>query len=121
MPASPDLAAFIGDNFRSVWALEILLFLKNNPSTPWRRESLVEALRASDLVVTKGLDTLQAGGLIVSEKDGSARYSPASTDLRQLVDETEALYGKKPDAVRRMIVSSAGLSAFADAFRWGSE
>ncbi|MBA3510390.1 hypothetical protein [Sphingomonas sp.] len=121
MPANADLAAFIGDNFRSVWALEILLFLKNDPSTAWRRESLVEALRASDLVVTKGLDTLQAEGLIVLENDGSARYSPASADLRQLVDQTEALYAKKPDAVRRMIVSSTGISAFADSFRLGSE
>lgn len=121
MPAAPELAAFIGDHFRSVWALELLLFLKNNPSKGWGSESLVEALRASDLVIAKGLDTLQAGGLIVSENDGSARYSPASADLRQLVDQTEALYAKKPDAVRRMIVSSTGLSAFADSFRLGSE
>ena len=121
MPANPDLAAFIGDNFHSVWALEILLFLKNNPSTAWRRDSLVEALRASDLVVTKGLDTLQAGGLVVSENDGSARYSPASAHLRHLVDQTELLYAKKPDAVRRLIVSSTGLSAFADSFRLGTK
>ena len=121
MPANRDLAVFIRDNFQSVWALEILLFLKNDPSRVWQRESLVEALRASDLVVTNGLDALLAGGLIVAENDGSARYSPASADLGQLVDQTEALYAKKPDAVRRMIVSSTGISAFADSFRLGSE
>ena len=121
MPSNRDLAAFISDNFQSVWALEILLFLKNNPSTAWQQASLVEALRASDLIVTNSLGALEAGGLIVSENDGSTRYSPASTDLRQLVDQSEALYAKKPDAVRRMIVSSTGIAAFADSFRLGSE
>jgi hypothetical protein len=35
------------------------------------------------------------------------------------VDETEALYARSPDAVRRMIISAShgGLTAFADAFR----
>ena len=79
----------------------------------------MEALRASQAVITTSLDVLLAGGLIVREKDGLARYAPASTDLRRLVDETDSLYARKPDAVRRLIVSSAanGLSAFADSFR----
>jgi len=119
MPADPELAAFIRSHFRSVWALELLLFLKDNLSTAWKNEALVQALRASEAIVTKGLDILVAGGLIVSEDDGGARYAPASDDLRRLVDETQALYARKPDAVRRLIVSSTGadLSAFADSFR----
>ena len=119
MPASPDLAAFIRDHFPSVWALELLLFLKNDPSCAWRNEELVQALRASDAIVTKSLEVLLAGGLAVSDDEGTVQYAPASDSLRNLVDRTQELYARKPDAVRKLIVSSArgGLSAFADSFR----
>jgi hypothetical protein len=118
MPASDELAGFIRSHFRSVWSLELLLFLKRRPEA-WPPDALVEALRASDAVVATGLDSLLAGGLIVLEGEGLARYAPATADLDRLAGEAEALYGKKPDAVRRLIVLSAGsgVSAFADAFR----
>jgi hypothetical protein len=119
MPASPELAAFIRGHFPSVWALELLLFLKNEPFESWQSERLVQALRASEAIVTKSLEILLAGGLIVADNEGGVQYAPASKSLRQLVDETQELYARKPDAVRRLIVSSAGagLSAFADSFR----
>ena len=119
MPASQELAEFIRHHFRSVWSLELLLFLKREVDRAWPEDELVEALRASQAVITTSLDVLLAGGLIVREKDGLARYAPASSDLRRLVDETDSLYARKPDAVRRLIVSTAanGVSAFADSFR----
>jgi len=118
MAADPDLATFIRDQFRSVWALELLLFLKSNPGA-WSGEQLVTALRASEAIIANSVAILLAGGLIVRGEDGRASYAPATADLEQLITETEALYARKPDAVRRLIVSSAtgGLSAFADAFR----
>jgi hypothetical protein len=119
MPASHELADFIRHQFRSVWSLELLLFLKRSPDRSWSEEELVESLRASHAVVSMSLDILLAGGLIVRDDDGLASYAPASSDLRRLADETESQYARKPDAVRRLIVSSAdsGLSAFADSFR----
>ena len=119
MPASQELAEFIRHHFRSVWSLELLLFLKREADRAWPEDELVEALRASQAVVTTSLELLLAGGLIVREKDGLTRFAPASSDLGRLVDETDSLYARKPDAVRRLIVSSAatGLSAFADSFR----
>jgi hypothetical protein len=119
MPASDELAGFIRSHFRSVWSLELLLFLKRGSDRSWPKGGLVAGLRASDAVVTTGLDTLLAGGLIVVEREGLARYAPVTADLDRLVGETEALYAKKPDAVRRLIVLStgSGVSAFADAFR----
>jgi hypothetical protein len=118
MPASPELVAFISGNFRSVWTLELLLFLKANADRSWDNAPLVTALRASEAVVSQGLATLLAGALIVEDADG-ARYAPASDDLRRRIDEIEELYARKPDAVRRMIVLAprSGLSAFADSFR----
>ena len=112
-----DLLAFITSSFRSVWALELLLLLKRDPR-PWERSELVTTLRASELVVTKALDSLLAAGL--ASIDGSAaRYMPVNDQVAEDVERTERLYAARPDAVRRAIVSasSGGLTAFADAFR----
>lgn len=119
MPVSPDLAAFIRGHFPSVWTLELLLLLKSDPSEAWQDERLVQALRASQSIVSKSVQVLLAGGLIVCDDEGRMQYAPASDNLRQLVEDTQELYARKPDAVRRQIVSSAGagLSAFADSFR----
>ena len=112
-----DLLRLIGSSFRSVWALELLRLLKREPRS-WTAAELVAALRASDLVVNKALDELVAGGL-VSVDTGGARYMPVSEDVAGRIDEIEALYAARPDAVRREIVSavSSGATAFADAFK----
>ena len=116
---SPDheLLSFVTSSFRSVWALELLLVLKSEGRT-WPRSELVATMRASELVVSKALDSLLAAGLASLEGDG-ARYMPVSEDVADCVERTERLYAARPDAVRRAIVSaSAGdLTAFADAFR----
>jgi len=119
MPASPELAGFIRDHFKSVWSLELLLLLMRDPTLSWKREQLVAALRASDSVVATSMEYLIAGGLIVRDKAEMTKYSPASADLDRLARETDSLYASKPDAVRRLIVSNAGvgLTAFADAFK----
>jgi hypothetical protein len=116
---SPDIAAFLRAQFKSVWAIELLLFLKDQADEAWTEEQLVAALKASETIVTTSLATLVAGGLVADDANGRVRYAPASDDLSRLVDVTQALYAKKPDKVRRVIVSSAatGLSAFADSFR----
>ncbi len=119
MPADQDVAGFIGSSFRSVWAIELLLHLKRNSSREWTTADLVAVLRASELVVANGLASLVAAGLVVQDEAGQAHYAPASPDIARLADATETLYATKPDAVRRLIVSSAsgGVAAFADAFR----
>lgn len=118
MPSKQDVSSFIRASFRSVWALELLCFLRQNRDRSLTHPEMVAGLRGSDLVVTQGIESLAAAGLVLTEAGGSARYSPASPDLDKLVAGAEALYAKSPDAVRRMIVSSAnpGITAFADAF-----
>jgi hypothetical protein len=119
MPTDQEVASFIRSSFRSVWAIELMLHLKRNAGRAWSTAELVEALRASELVVANGLEALVAAGLAVAQEDGRARYAPASPDAEELADATEELYAKKPDAVRRLIIAAAsdGLAAFADAFR----
>ena len=119
MPSSQDLASFIQGTFRSVWALELLCLLRQQPDRVLSHSEMVSALRGSDLVVTQSVEALTAAGLVVVEESGGARYMPAAPELEKLVKATESLYARSPDQVRRMIVSASnpGISAFADAFR----
>ena len=118
MTLSPHVTRFIQSSFRSVWSLELLLLLKRDRK-PWTQSDTVEALRASQLVVSQALESLVAAGLVTVGEDAEVRYAPVSDDVAKLIDETEALYAKRPDAVRRLIVAASkpGLTAFADAFR----
>jgi hypothetical protein len=119
MPSEEDVSGFIRSTFRSVWALELLCFLRQNCDRDLSHAEMVAGLRGSELVVTQSLDSLTAAGLVLAEADGSARYRPVSEALDALADSTAALYARSPDAVRRMIVAAAnpGITAFADAFR----
>jgi hypothetical protein len=119
MAAPPDLTNFIRGTFRSVWGLELLCHLRRLAPTAVTPQQLVADLRASELVVANGLEALLAAGLVLVETDHSVRYAPANEELDRLAEAADAYYARSPDAVRRMIVasSSAGVSAFADAFR----
>jgi len=101
-----------------VWSLELMLLLKRQTGHHGTAD-LVGMLRASELVVRQALDDLVAVGLVALDHQGAAAFLPASPQLAALADSAEDLYARRPDAVRRLIVSasSPGLTAFADAFR----
>lgn len=119
MASKTDIERFISSTFRSVWDLELLFELRRSPDQSRTQEELVSTLRASDVIVARGIDTLVAAGLLSEEKDGSVRYGPASSGLEAEVAGAADLYRARPDAVRRLIIasSSSGLAAFSDAFR----
>jgi len=119
MATTQEVASFIRATFRSVWALELLSFLRQNRGRAPTHKEMVAELRGSDLVITQSVGALAAAGLILAEADGSARYAPASDDLDALAGQAGELYRSSPDAVRRMIVAAAnpGITAFADSFR----
>jgi len=119
MPSEPEVASFIRATFRSVWALELLCFLRQNRDRGLSHPEMVAGLRGSDLVVTQSVESLAAAGLVLTQDDGTVRYRPVTADLERLADATTALYGKSPDAVRRTIAVAANpaITAFADAFR----
>ncbi len=123
MPSDPDLASFIRTQFPSIWSLEVLLFLRKNSSASWHKEQMVIELRASDLIIANALRSLHAGGLVILDDDGAARYSTATPDLDKMVSETEVLYRQKPGAVRSLIInaSSGVLSAFSASFNFRRE
>jgi predicted transcriptional regulator len=119
MESGEDVESFIRSTFRSVWALELLILLRQNRDRSLSHDEMVKRLRGSDLVVRQSVDSLAAAGLVIPEAQGDARYSPASAALDALTSKTEKIYARSPDAVRRLIVAAAtpGLTAFADAFR----
>lgn len=119
MASNEEIADFVRTTFRSVWALELLILLRQNPGRALTRDEMVAALRGSELVVAQSVGMLAAAGLILADPEGAARYAAASAETEALVAETERLYARSPNAVRRMIVAAAnpGASAFADAFR----
>ena len=119
MPSDEEVSSFIRSTFRSVWALELMCFLRQDRERSLSHQEMVAGLRGSDLVVTQSVGSLTAAGLVVAEADGSARYGPVTEDLDRLAGAAESLYARSPDAVRRTIVAAAnpGLTAFADAFR----
>lgn len=119
MPSEEDVSSFIRSSFRSVWALELMCFLRQDRTRSYSHDEMVAGLRGSDLVVTQSVGSLTAAGLVVAEADGTARYNPASEEFDRLADRASALYVRSPDAVRRMIVAAANpaITAFADAFR----
>ena len=121
MASKQELSSFIGSTFQTVWSLELLLFLKAHRDRSWSSAEMVASLRGSDLLVTRSAQALFAAGLIDPGEDGSARYQPATPGLDQLVDEVEVEYARRPDRVRRAIITGAGeggdLAAFANAFK----
>lgn len=116
----PDISAFIRSTFRSIWSLEMLLMMTREQERRWSPGELVTALRASDLVVSRALEDLDAAGLIAAEVGGQLRYAPASPRLRALVAGTSDFYQRSPDAARRLILDQrqGGPTVFADAFRF---
>ena len=118
MTSKEQVSSFIQSSFRSVWSLEVLLLLKRDPRL-WRGEDIVASLRASELIISQSLESLESAGLAVTDREGRTVYRPHNEAAAQLVEESERLYAQSPDAVRRLIIGSyaSGLAAFADAFR----
>ena len=94
-------------------------FLIERRDAPLTAAELIAELRASNSVVAQSIATLEAVALIAVEEDGKVRFQPVSDELDRLASEAIALYERRPDQVRRTIVShtSPSIAAFADAFR----
>jgi hypothetical protein len=112
-----DVLRFVAASFPSVWALEVMLVLKGERRV-WATTELVDALRASELVVSRALDALVVAGLASMEIDG-AIYLPVNADVDACVGRVEQLYRTRPNAVRRAIIAAnaSSATAFADAFK----
>lgn len=116
-----QLLDLIKRSIGSVWALELLLLLRES-GRAWSEPELVTELRSSRLVVSQSLAGLAASGLVEISEDG-VRYRPAEEATGRLVDQLAVEYRNRPDAVRRAIVAPVDdkLKSFSDAFFWGKK
>lgn len=119
MPDQALLESFIGNSFRSVWAIEVLKFLADNPGRCFSAAELLTALRVSDAVVSQSVGNLVAAGLAIIDSAGCVELHAGSKQQTEIVQAAIELYSHSPDKVRRLIVaqSSPGITAFADAFK----
>ncbi len=110
---------FVKNTFRSVWPLELLLVLSQEPARPWSVGALVRELRASVPLVIDGLAVLQAAEFVVGDRDRTWRFLPVSDQQAALARELIDLYKSKPRSVARAIFAAPAdrIQTFADAFR----
>lgn len=119
MADQDQIESFIGNSFRSVWALEVLQYLVANPAARFSAEELIATLRVSDAVVSQSVENLAAAGLATFDSQGRVALHHGNPDQARLVRQAIDFYQKSPDKVRRLIVAQAapGVTAFADAFK----
>ncbi|HUZ66583.1 MAG TPA: hypothetical protein VMU56_02860 [Beijerinckiaceae bacterium] len=117
-----ELLDFIKGSIRSVWALELLLLMRNGKEQIWTRETSAKEQRSNPNLTMELLAGFEAAGLVVRKNDGYS-YAPASPLLDELCAELERIYHERPVAVINAIVSSRTdrLQIFADAFRFRGE
>lgn len=119
MASDHDLAAFVREHIRSVWALELLLALKRDPERCWAVDALVRELRASTSLVSDNLHGFERTGLAVLDDAGCYRYAPASPLLDDLCGMLEEAYRKRPVAMINLIAKPGDpLQSLADAFKF---
>ena len=118
-----DLMQFVGTSIKSVWTLELLLYLRRAAGRTCSSAELVRELRASDAIVTDGVSSLHKAGLVVSDGLGNVRYAPVSATFDRLVQQLAQLYRERPVMVTNAIFAGPDrkLQTFADAFRLKKE
>jgi hypothetical protein len=118
---SDDVKGFLGFAIKSVWSLQLLLFLRTHAGgAPWTVDALTNELRASQRIVREALVAFRTAGLIAEDESGAVKYAPASEYLDKLVGDLAAAYVTRPLAVAREIydADATKIKNFADAFRF---
>jgi hypothetical protein len=115
----PDLAAFVREHVRSVWAVELLLVLKRDPERSWAAADLVRELRASAMLVTDNLQRFERSGLVLRDEDEGWRFAPANPVLDALAARLDAAYRERPVSVINLIAAPPDpVQGLADAFKF---
>lgn len=97
-----DLTKFIRSSIGSIWALELLLYLRANAGRSWTFDDLIKELRSSRAAILEAAMDLVRAGLAV-EQNAQLRYAPASADLDQLAQSLVRAYMTRPVAIVKHI------------------
>jgi len=109
---------FIRSTVKTVWSLELLLFMRRGADRAWTADQMVRELRSSRNIVTESIAVFVQAG-VLREEEAGYRYGPASEDLDRLVARLAQEYAERPSTVVNAIVEaqSGKLQDFANAFR----
>jgi hypothetical protein len=111
---------FIQSVVRSVWAVELMLVLRQDAERVWSAADLVRELRGSPALVAENLGLFTAGGIVDETEPGRFKYRPASPALAELCDELDREYRQRPVTVMQAILArrNSKVQSLADAFRF---
>jgi hypothetical protein len=114
-----EIFSFASNKIRSVWALELVLLLRQDRGRAWAVADLVRELRSSDAVIVPCLDALKSEGLVEGASNEGFRYAPANEELDAMCGELSKLYASRPMALAKAImkIPNEKLSIFSNAFR----
>ena len=114
-----EVLGFVHTDIGSVWALELLLFLKRSANRNWQVGELVVELRSSSMAVAQALDRLQAAGFVNENSPGTYSFEPRSSRHRNMAADIERLSAQKPMALIKAIaeIPNEKLRNFSNAFK----
>jgi hypothetical protein len=114
----PQLIHFVRTSLRSIWALEVLLFVRGRAPNAISCEEIVRELRATPYLVKRIVDQLASEQLVALE-GSEVRFQASSPDQEKLCELLEAASRDRPIGLRDAIVGSPDtkLKNFSDAFR----
>jgi hypothetical protein len=114
-----EVLAFVHTDVGSVWAIELLIFLKGHSERAWEIKDLVLALRSSSMAVAQAMTRLQAAGFVSEKSPGSYSFEPRSSRHLEMATAIEKLSAQKPMTLARAIaeIPNEKLRNFADAFK----
>ena len=114
-----DVARFVQDGLGSVWALTLMLTLRENPDRRWTAGELVAHLRASEAIVRDLLPRLGKLGLLVDSDAGQWRWRPVNCGLDDLCRRVAEEYARRPVGIVNLIAQRrSNLRLLADVFRF---
>lgn len=115
-----DVRRFILTSVPSVPYLEALLLLRSDPGAPWDPFRLARRLYVSEAQALELLQTLTQSQVARRDDEGVFRYSPATEELAQAIENLAETYAAELVGVTDLIHSRLDKRAqqFADAFRW---
>jgi hypothetical protein len=110
---------FIHSFAKTVWDIELLIYLWRMRERAWSHQELVRELRASETVIRLGLSNLADARLVDLREDGTCRYSPPSPKLDAQVEALAQLFRDKPVSVINAATSPSRrkVQGLANAFR----
>lgn len=116
----PELISFVRRSLRSIWALEVLLFVRRHSPQSVRCDTIVRELRATPVLVRRLVEQLTAEHLVVPESDEAVHFHASTPELERLCELLDAASRDRPIALREAIIGSqdAKLKNFSDAFRF---